>query len=479
MSRALAAVDLGATSGRVVVGRVEGGALEITEAHRFANNPALLADGLHWDVQEIRRQVLIGLGIADRQAGPLLSVGIDSWGVDYGLIDADGALVGDPFHYRDERAAVGVQAVHEKVSPAALYARTGLQFLPFNTIYQLAADQASGSLSAARTVLLMPDLLGLWLTGSRWAEATNASTTGLVDIQTGSWATDLMSTLGFDQGLFPEIIGPGHVVGPLLADVAADSGLSGSPLLTLVGSHDTASAVVGVPAEEPQFAYISCGTWALVGLELDSPVVNDATREAGFTNEGGVDGTTRFLHNVMGLWLVEECLRYWQAAGTPVELRKILEAAAALPPNGPTIDPNEPRLFPPGDMPARIQALCRDTEQDVPTDAPQIVRCIIDSLAMAFARTVREAERLSGRQVKIIHMVGGGARNELLCQLTAVATGVPVLAGPAEAAAIGNLLVQARAHGLINGSLADLRAIIRRNQPINRFEPSSDAVAAV
>lgn len=479
MSQALAAVDLGATSGRVVVGRIENGALEIAEAHRFANNPVLLPDGLHWDIKEIYSQILIGLRKADRAAGPLLSVGIDSWGVDYGLVDADGGLVGVPYHYRDERTARGVEAVHEKVPQVALYARTGLQFLPFNTIYQLAADQASGSLSEAKSVLLMPDLLGFWLTGARWAEATNASTTGLVDVGASSWATDLISTLGFDRGLFPPIAEPGQIVGDVLADVAADAGLGGSPLLTLVGSHDTASAVVGVPAEDPQFAYISCGTWALVGLELDSPVVSEAAREAGFTNEGGIDGTTRFLHNVMGLWLVEECLRHWQGVGAPVELLAILEAAAALPATGPTVDPNEPLLFSPGDMPARIQALCRDSGQAVPTDPPQVVRCIIDSLAMAFARTLGEAKRLSGREVKVLHVVGGGARNALLCQLTADATGVPVLAGPAEAAAIGNLLVQARAHFLIDGSLGNLRAIIRTTQPIRRFEPANNAVAAV
>ncbi len=476
MNQALAAVDLGATSGRVVVGQIEGGDLQIEEVHRFPNNPIRLPDGLHWDALELYRQILVGLRKAEERAGALLSVGIDSWGVDYGLIDDDGRLLGNPFHYRDERTSVGVAAINERIPPAELYARTGLQFLPFNTLYQLAADDRAGTLANAHTMLLMPDLFIFWLSGERVAELTNASTTGLLDVHARVWDDDLIATLGLPRTLFAELHEPGYVVGNVLAHVSAEAGLQPGTTVTLVGSHDTASAVVGVPASETQFAYISCGTWALVGLELESPIVLESARQSGFTNEGGVDAKTRFLHNVMGLWLVDESLRYWESVGTRIERNVVLAEAAALPPGGPTVDPNDTRFFPPGDIPRRIQDACRDSNQVVPENPAEIVRCILDSLAMAFAETLREAERLSGQQVKVIHLVGGGAQNELLCQLTAAATGVPVLAGPTEAAAIGNLLVQARAHDLVSGSLTELRAIAGRAESIRRFEPQNHAL---
>jgi rhamnulokinase len=477
VSTALAAVDLGATSGRVVVGRIADDLLETEEVHRFPNNPIRLSDGLHWDVLELYRQILVGLRKAEQWGGGLLSIGIDSWGVDYALIDAAGSLIGNPFHYRDERTALGVEAVHQRVSPAELYARTGLQFLPFNTVYQLAADDRAGTLVHARTMLLTPDLFTFWLSGRRGTELTNASTTGLLDVHSNAWDEELIAKLGFRQELFAELHQPGHVAGELQGDVASEAGLQPGTAVTLVASHDTASAVVGVPATEAQFAYISCGTWALVGLELESPVVLESARQSGFTNERGVDGTTRFLHNVMGLWLVEESLRYWESVGIGVDRNVVLAAAAALSPGGPTVDPNDARFFPPGDIPRRIQDACRDSSQVVPQSKAEIVRCIVDSLALAFAQTLREAERLSGHEVKVIHLVGGGARNELLCQLTAIATGVPVVAGPTEAAAIGNLLVQARAHRLVSGSLSEIRSIAGRTEPVRRFEPLNHAVA--
>jgi rhamnulokinase len=369
-----------------------------------------------------------------------------------------------------------VDSVHALVPPATLYERTGLQFLPFNTIYQLAADRGSARLGAASTMLLMPDLIGYWLTNVRLAEVTNASTTGLLDIHRRRWADDLIATLAIPAGIFPELGSPGDVVGPLRADVQAETGGPADTLVTLVGSHDTASAVVAVPADERSFAYIACGTWSLVGLELEQAVLTDESRNANFTNEGGVDDRIRYLRNVMGLWLLQESLRTWELEGTPEQLPALLIAAGDLPSGGSTIDPDDPVFLPPGDMPARVNAACVKRGLRPPASRPELVRCILDSLAAAYGRTVREAGQLAGRRIEVVHLVGGGARNSLLCQLTADACELPVIAGPVEATALGNVLVQARAHGLLAGELEDLRALVRTTQDLRRFEPRASDV---
>jgi rhamnulokinase len=444
----VAAADLGAASGRVIVGRVGAGELAIEECHRFANRPVTVRGTLHWDILDLYRGVLDGL----RAAGGLDGIGVDSWGVDYGLLDADGALLGNPVHYRDARTA---DATADRFGAAGLYATTGIQFLPFNTIHQLAAERR---LAAARHLLMIPDLLAYWLTGEVGAELTNASTTQLLDVRARTWATGLLDRIGVDVGLFPSLREPGTVIGP-----AADFG--GTPVIA-VGSHDTASAVAGVPAEGERFAYISCGTWSLVGVELAEPVLTEESRLANFTNELGVDGTVRFLRNVMGLWLLQECLREWPGA----DLDALLAEAATLPARS-VLDPDDPVFLPPGDMPARIAAACRAVGAPVPASHAQTVRCIVDSLAAAHRRAVETAVRLSGHPVDVVHVVGGGARNTLLCQLTADACGLPVVAGPVEATALGNVLVQARALGAVDGDLAALRALVRETQPVVRYEP--------
>ena len=469
--RLVAAVDLGASSGRVMVGRVAPNELELTEVHRFPNEPVRLPDGLHWDILRLYREVLAGLREAARAADGLVSVGVDSWGVDYGLLDDAGGLLGNPYHYRDDGTAAAVGAVHSVIAPAELYARTGLQFLPFNTIYRLAAARGSAWFEAARTMLLIPDLLGYWLSGVRVAEVTNASTTALLDVHRRSWDLDLIGSLAISRELFAPLGTPGDAVGPLRDDVRAETGAPAETLLTLVGSHDTASAVVGVPADGPSFAYIACGTWALVGVELDHAVLTEESRLANFTNEGGVDDRIRYLHNVMGLWLLQESLRTWELEGAAEHLPALLIAAAELPPGGPVFDPDDPALLPPGDMPARIAAACVRADQPEPASRPALVRCILDSLAAAFGRAVRDVARLSGQSVEVVHLVGGGARNSLLCQLTADACEVPVLAGPVEATALGSVLIQARARGLLAGDLETLRALVRATQDIQRFEP--------
>jgi rhamnulokinase len=447
MSVRVAAADLGAASGRVIAGRVGPTELSIVECKRFANRPVTVRGTLYWDVLDLYRGVLDGL----RAAGPLDGIGIDAWGVDYGLLDADGALVGNPVHYRDARTA-------DAVGDPDLYPITGLQFLPFNTINQLAAERR---LDQARHLLPMPDLLVYWLTGSIGAELTIASTTQLLDVRARDWAPSLAAR--FVPGLLPPIREPGTVIGPA-GELAGD--LGGTPVIA-VGSHDTASAVVGVPASGERFAYISCGTWSLVGVELPGPVLTEQSRRANFTNELGVDGTVRYLRNVMGLWLLQECLRAWPDASVGA----LLDEAARLPARS-LIDPDDPVFLPPGDMPARIADACRRADQPVPATRAATVRCIVDSLAAAHRLAVEAAAELSGHAVDVVHVVGGGARNALLCQLTADACGLPVIAGPVEATALGNVLVQARALGALDGDLASLRALVRATQPTIRYEPS-------
>ncbi|MCM2430529.1 rhamnulokinase [Streptomyces sp. RKAG337] len=468
--RAFAAVDLGASSGRVIVGRVTARSVGLDEVHRFPNLPVRVGGTLHWDVLALYRGVLDGL----RAAGRVTSVGIDTWAVDYGLLAADGSLLGNPVHYRDARTEGVPERIGRKVPQAELYAATGVQHAPFNTLYQLAAAQGTPQLDAAARLLLMPDLLSYWLTGIAGTELTNASTTQLLDPRTGDWAHALAGRLGIDLSLFPPLRRPGDPAGELLPEVLEATGLEHPVPVVAVGSHDTASAVAGVPADTQRFAYISCGTWSLAGVELAAPVLTEDSRAANFTNELGVDGTVRYLRNIMGLWLLQECLRTWRAAGLPHDLGRLLAAAAQAPPLRSVVDAADPAFLAPDGMPDRIAESCRRTDQPVPRNPAETVRCILDSLALAHRAAIEDAQRLSGRHVDVVHIVGGGARNELLCQLTADACGLPVVAGPAEAAALGNALVQARAAGVIGGGLADIRSLLRATQPLRRHEPTAD-----
>ncbi|WP_158868448.1 rhamnulokinase [Leifsonia sp. AG29] len=469
----VAAVDLGATSGRVMHARVGARTLELTEAARFANTPVRLWEGdraaLHWNVTGLFGHVLDGLAAVARSEPGLASIGVDSWAVDYSLL-AGGRLVGEPYHYRDERTERGVSLVHGAVPPEELYREGGLQFLPFNSVYQLAVDRDSGDLDRSDGFLLIPDLLTYWLTGERVAERTNASTTALLAAD-GRWNDRLIERLGLRRDLFPPLVDAGTGVGRLLPSL--DLGFDGDgPVVTAVGSHDTASAVVAVPMDPTRAAYISCGTWGLVGVELEHRVVSDAGRAANFTNEGGVDGRVRYLHNVMGLWLLSESLREWQRRGLPVTLESLLTEAAALPRPADLFDADDPRFLAPGDLPGRIAGWFAERGLRAPASPAGMVRVIIESLAEAFARTVRQAAELTGVPVETINIVGGGSRNALLCQATADRAGVPVVAGPVEATAIGNALVQARAVGFIEGDLETLRALVAATVPLTRYEPA-------
>ena len=469
----VAAVDLGASSGRVMLGHVGPNQLELHSVARFPNNPVRTIDGLHWNILELYRNALVGLQAAVREAPGLASVGIDSWAVDYALLRGN-RMLGTPFHYRDDRTTAGVDATHALVPPSELYGQNGLQVLPFNTLYQLAADRAGGDLDAADGLLLIPDLLGYWLTGRRVAERSNASTTGLLHAAGGSeagWNDELIGRLGLPRALFPELVSAGDTIGPMLPGVAAELG-SDRLSLVAVGSHDTASAVVAVPMLTDDCAYISSGTWSLVGVELPSPVLTAASRAANFTNEGGVDGRVRYLRNVMGLWLLSESIRSWEQGGESIDLSSLLAEAAALPGPGILFDVDDARFLPPGNMPARIEAYLQEQGLGVPSSRAELVRSIVESLAAAYARTLRTITELSGRTIRTVHLVGGGSQNDLLCQLTADYTGLPVLSGPVEATAIGNVLVQARAQGFATGSLESLRDLVRRAYPPRSYQPT-------
>jgi rhamnulokinase len=467
----VAAVDLGASSGRVVVGHIDNDIVRLEIVERFMNNPVRTwqgtVDGLQWNALELFRSLIIGLRKAANDNPELRSIGVDSWGLDYGLLRG-GALLGNPYSHRDARTDAAVGVTHELVSQKELYSVSGMQFMPINTLYQFTADRLAVRVQPGDTALLIPDLIGYWLTGVEAAERTNASTTGLLNVHTQEWSTDLISRLGFDASLFAQIVDPGQTLGELLPSVQAEIGAQ-LPVVA-VGSHDTASAVVGIPALDDDFAYISSGTWSLAGVELEQPVLSEAARLANFTNETGVDGRIRFLKNITGLWLQSESIRTWEREGLDIDLPALIEGAAALP-SGSVFDANDARLFAPGDMPARIAQCCIEAGQPAPQSPAEVTRAINESLAEAYARAVHDAAKLSGKNVKVIHIVGGGSQNALLCQLTANRSGLSVIAGPSEATSLGNVLVQARAAGLLSGSLESLRTVITRSMPLRRYEP--------
>ena len=470
-SRVFAAVDLGASSGRVVAGLVDGDRVELDVVHRFGN--ALLdADGhLRWNLSELFEHVCDGLARLAAHYPQLESVGIDTWGVDYGLLDDDGRLLGEPISYRDAHNVRLVDAVHERVGVDRLYATTGIQLLPINSIYRLAAEPRGPRWSRVAHAVLLPDLLAFWLNGELATEYTNATTTGLIDAHTRDWSSDLLETLGIPATLLPPIEPPGTIRGPIRPALRERLGVSPTVVVTSVGSHDTASAVVAVPATTPDFAYVSSGTWSLVGVEVGEPHLGMDAQRANFTNEGGVDDHIRLLRNVTGLWLLEESLRTWREQSAEHDRKRLLADAEALPAGGPVFDVDDPSLTAPGDMPARIARVVADGDGRALRTPVETVRCIIDSLALAYVATARDAARLGDVELGVVHIVGGGSRNALLCSLTADLAEVPVTAGPVEATALGNVLVQARAHGALEGSLEELRARVAAHEKIRRYEP--------
>jgi rhamnulokinase len=467
----LAAVDLGAQSGRVAVGKLDGERLTVSEVHRFPNVPVRLRETLHWDILRIYQDVLDGLRAAARAVGRVDTVAVDSWAVDFGVLDRSGRLLQNPVHYRDARRSRVMDAVLAEIPARELYERTGIQLLPINTVFELAAMAAEHDpvLAAADTILLIPDLVNHWLCGSRTSEFTNATTTQCFDPRTGGWATDLLERLGVPSRPLPDVVEPGTMLGPLSAEVAAETRLAGTDVIA-VATHDTGSAVAAVPFRERDAAFISAGTWSLVGMEVTVPVITDATFVANLTNEGGVAGTFRLLRNVTGLWLVHECRRAWALEGHEYSFAQLVELAEKAPEFRSFIDPNDPAFAEPGDMPARVRAFCAHTGQAEPIEPGAVVRCILESLALTHAQTLELLASVTGVALREVHIVGGGARNELLCRWTADAAALPVLAGPEEATLLGNLLVQAIALGEI-GSVEEGREIVRASAAATIYEP--------
>jgi rhamnulokinase len=466
----LAAIDLGASSGRVMLAHFIGDRLTLEEAHRFTNGPVRVFDHLYWDVLHLFDEIKTGLGKAG-QIASLSSLGLDTWGVDFALLDRDDRLVGNPSHYRDPRTNGVMEQVFERVSRDAIFERTGLQFIQINTLYQLFSLRGSAALERARSFLMVPDLFNFWLTGCKANEYSDATTTQFFNLRTGGYDLDLLAQLGLPTDIYPEIIPSGSVLGPVNRSIAEETGLGKIPVIA-PACHDTGSAVAAVPIRNPRAAYISSGTWSLVGVEVTEPVITPQCLAYNFTNEGGVYGTIRLLKNVAGLWLVQECRRVWQSKGRDYTWGKMTRIASEAPPFGPLIDPDHPDFLNPMDMPAAIREYCARTAQVVPESDAGILRCIFESLALKYRWVIGCLEEILGYDLEVIHIIGGGSQNELLCQLTADATGKAVIAGPVEATAIGNALVQGISLGYL-GSLADGRQLVRRSFPLQEYTPQT------
>jgi rhamnulokinase len=466
----LLAMDLGASSGRAMQGDLRGEALSLSEVHRFTNEPIEKDGHKHWDLDRLHRELLTALNHADPDVE---SVGIDTWGVDYGYVGPDGEVIGLPFAYRDERTVPRVDAVHERIPFDRLYAITGIQFMRINTVYQVADDAANRPdvLDAAERLLMMPELLSYLLTGEYAAEYSIASTSALLDARARAWSDEVLDAVGVPRRLFCGVSPPGAFRAELRPELGRRAAL------ICPGCHDTASAVAACPLQGPDAMYISSGTWSLVGMELPEPILTDAARNANFTNEGGVAGTVRFLKNVMGLWIIQACRRRWAEAGTELGFGDICDRAEAAPPFAALIDPNAERFLAPQDMVAEVGAECERTGQPAPEGVGSTARCVFESLALAYRECLETLRELTGRRIDRIHVVGGGVQNALLCQMTANACGVPVSAGPVEATAVGNLLVQALALGAV-ADLPAARAIVRRTFPVEEYSPEDPAAWA-
>jgi rhamnulokinase len=469
------AVDLGAQSGRVSLGRFDGRRLSAVEVHRFANVPVRVHETLYWDVLRLYDGVLSGVAAATADTTEIASVGVDSWGVDFGLLDRAGRLVQNPVHYRDGRTEGAMERAFARVPARELYERTGIQLMPINTVFQLSAMAAAHdpALAAAERLLLIPDLLHYWLSGFAACEWTNATTSQCLDPRAQAWAVDLLDRLEIPTHVFPDVIPPASVLGPVRPEVAERTRLGGA-IVVAPATHDTGSAVAAVPFLRPDAAYVSAGTWSLVGLEVAEPTIDDRSFAANLTNEGGVGERFRLLRNVTGLWLLHECRRTWAREGNDWTFDELVVMADAAAPLRALVDPDDPSFAAPDGMPARIQAYCTRTGQEPPETPGEIARCVLESIALAHARALARLGDITGAPPPEVHVVGGGARNRLLCQSTADATGLPVLAGPEEATVIGNLVVQALALGEL-ASLDEARSVVRASFPLTLYEPHRDS----
>ncbi len=470
------AIDLGAESGRAMLGQFDGQRLALTEEHRFSNVPVRLPDGLHWDVLRLWSEIQAGVAAAAHQnPASLASIGLDTWGVDFGLLDRHGALVGNPYHYRDSRTDGMLDAAFRRMPREQIFEQTGIQFMQINTLFQLLSLVVghSPALEVAETCLTIPDLLNFWLSGVKASEFSIATTTQCYDPRRHTWADPVLAALDIPRRLFPEIIRPGTVLGPMRTAVAEAIGVAALPIIA-PACHDTGSAVAAVPATNRDFAWISSGTWSIIGAEVTEPIMTAQSLQGNFTNEGGVEGTFRFCKNITGLWLVQECRRTWAAEGQTYSYPELTELAARAAPLGALVDPDQAEFLKPGDMPARLRDSFQRTGEPVPESRGALVRAVLESLALKYRCVLENLEASLGRRLEPIHIIGGGTQNQLLCQFTADATGRPVIAGPVESAAIGNVLMQAKALGHV-ATLAEGRDLVCRSFDVVTYEPRPSA----
>lgn len=473
------AIDLGAESGRVMAGLFDGQQIRLEELHRFPNGPVHVADTMRWDLIRLWSEIQAGLAKAATRFGQkIVSVGVDTWGVDFVLLSKTGEMLGQPYHYRDQRTRGTMEQTFQRVPRSEIFSQTGLQFMEINSLYQMVAmNQTNGPLvQLADRFLMIPDFFHWLLSGSRVVEFTNATTSQMFHPVNRTWSFDLLRKLNLPTQMFGDIVEPGTKLGSLREDVARRTGLSRLDVVT-PPTHDTAAAVVAVPTENTgnaNWAYISSGTWSLMGLELPHAVLTQRALELNVTNEGGIDGTYRLLKNIMGLWLVQECRRSFERSGTPYDYGLLAQVARDAKPFRAFVDPDDRAFMAPQDMPEAIRDWCRKTNQEVPDTEGGIVRCALESLALKYRTVLGWLEELSGERVEVIHIVGGGTQNELLNQFAANATGRPVITGPIEATALGNILVQARTAGAV-GSLSEIRSVVRASSTMKRYEPENTA----
>ena len=453
------ACDLGAESGRVMEGTLNNGKLMMSELHRFPNNPIQDKGSLYWDIPQLFQETLVGLRKVAQREDPIAGVSCDSWGVDYMLFEADGSLIAPTYHYRDPRCGPGMKDVLAKVPWETIYAETGIQKMPMNTLFQLGAEK-SRRFSKAQHLLSVADGFNFLLSGAAKFEVSMASTTQLYNPTAKTWSDRLIRALHLPPKLLPELVASGTVLGPLRADVAKQTGLEANVPVVASLSHDTGAAVAALPITGQNWAFLSSGTWSLMGVELPEPIINDAARELNFTNEIGYGNSVRLLKNITGLWVVQECRRYWAEKEQDLDYDVMTHLAGSAPPFESLINLADPRFLIPGDMPAKVQAYCKETGQPVPRKPGPILRCVLESLALLYRKTLREIEQVTGRRIERLYIVGGGTKNTLLNHFTANALQVPVVLGPTEATSIGNVLVQALALGHLN-SLEDARKVVR------------------
>jgi rhamnulokinase len=469
-------VDLGAENGRINAVHFSDNLLAVEELHRFTNQPVQVQNSIHWDILNLWRNIKDGLTLAASQYGSNISgLGLDTWGVDFGLLASDDTLLGNPYHYRDPRTDNIMDAVFQKVTREEIFEHTGIQFLQLNSLYQLYSMLASNSaiLKAAKTFLTMPDIFNFWLSGEKNVEYTNATTTQCYDTRSGDWAREMLQDLGLPVEIFSTVISPGTVLGQIRSEVANETNLQQVPIIA-PATHDTGSAVAAVPMSGEDAIFLSSGTWSLMGVEVKHPIINEQSLAYNFTNEGGVQNTFRFLKNLMGLWLVQECRRSWFGAeGKNYSYQDLTQLASRAAPLGTVIIPSDKRFLRPADMPHEISLFCKETGQLLPDSKGAIIRCILESLALEYRWVAQRLSELTTMSLKKIHIIGGGSQNQLLNQFTADATGCMVISGPVEATTVGNAVVQAMAMKRIN-SLAEGRELVKRSFPIKIFEPKED-----